>query len=149
MLRAKSQKHEGRVNIIGREDEAVALEDHGECYLHFQNSEIQANTFPRAGAESEVRHGVIVGCIRHPLCKSLWLEPVDIFSPYLWVMVDCQNWDVYFHSCWNCMFPNFGFSFHSSQNCEHWCIQPAGFLNYHAHLHCSGWLNSLFLYQLN
>nr|GLL32112.1 unknown [Ipomoea trifida] len=106
------------MNIIWREDECVALEDHGEGYLHFKYGEIQANTFARASAESEVGHGVILGCISHPFCKSVWVEQVGVFSPYLWVMVDCQNWDVYLHSCWDCEFPNFGFPFRSSEKCE-------------------------------
>ena len=99
MIRLQSRDGERCVDVGRRKPKREVLQDHAQCYLGLKQRKVLANADPWPPSEGEESR-CFLGGLGDPLRKPLRLELVDIFSPYIWVVMNGHDWQQKFHSRW-------------------------------------------------
>lgn len=97
MLRANCNNLSCWASIIWWHRELVLLQklQAWRCNLCFHNWKVQAHTNPRSQTK-RTRSSNVVGSFHYPY-KCLYFERMDVFSPYLRIMVSCYSWNGYIY----------------------------------------------------
>ncbi|CAN0896227.1 hypothetical protein LINGRAHAP2_LOCUS18356, partial [Linum grandiflorum] len=72
----------------GREGEREPLQYHGKRYFGLAQREVVSRTNVRPHPEGHERSRVVVRSFHNSFRKSIRLEKIHVFSPYIGVMVD-------------------------------------------------------------
>ena len=90
MFRFYNQPKSRSMSVFGREGKGEVGQNESYKYLEFNHGQVLSKT--HSGPNSK-RHIQVWKFARpcNSICKSFWVELVSIWSPYLWISMQCQH----------------------------------------------------------